>query len=203
MTQNLPLHPDLNALVTLAFLSEPTLQVTNVAYGNTAYRRVNYILHVLGHTPPPAGKYPPYKADRRKGQLVHGEAFMTHVKHVNPTLTFVDQGSDPHLDRILADDPALVGKHHNQTELNFPWLLEFSADVLPSDWLIEPKQAPWTAFAVYIPKISTLIPFNVCGVGYQLGTNLIGETPQTRLNRLLGRRISPHPADSGIDKRKE
>ena len=60
----------------------------------------------------------------------------------------------------------------------------------------------WTAFAVYIPKISTLIPFTVYGVGYQLGTNLIGETGEPRLNRLLGGRIFPHPVDNGIDKRK-
>ena len=127
---------------------------------------------------------------------------MTHVKQANPTLNFVDHGEDPRIDYILADDPALVRKHQYQTELDFPWLLEFSANVLPGERLIEAQQASWMAFAVYIPKISTLIPFNVYGVGYQLGTNLIGETRQTRLNRLLGGRIFSHPGDNGIDKRK-
>ena len=45
--QSLLLHPDLNALVTLAFLTKPTLHVTNVAYSDTAYKSVDYILHVL------------------------------------------------------------------------------------------------------------------------------------------------------------
>ena len=151
MTKNLPLHPELNALVTLAFLTEPTVHVTNVAYSNTAYKSVDYILHILGHTPPPSGEYPTYKADHRKGELVHAEAFMTHVKQANPTLTFVDHGKDPRIDHIFADDPALVGKHQNQTERNFPWLLEFSAGVPPSERLIEAKQASWTAFAVVLP----------------------------------------------------
>ena len=127
---------------------------------------------------------------------------MTHVKQANPTLTFVDHGKDPRINRILADDPALIGKHQDQIELSFPWLLEFSASVLPSERLIEAKQASWTAFAVYIPKISTLIPFNVYGVGYQHSTNLIGETRPSRLTRLLGGRIFPHPGDNSIDKGK-
>ena len=127
---------------------------------------------------------------------------MTHVKQANPTLNFVDHGEDPRIDYILANNPALVGKHQHQTELDSPWLLEFSADILTGERLIEAQQASWTAFAVFIPKLSTLIPFNNYGVRYQLGTNLIGKTRQTRLNRLLGGRIFFYPGNNSIDKRK-
>ena len=201
-TQQLALHPQLNDLVTRAFGRVASLHVTNVEYSNTAHRSVEYILHLLGHKNPTADTYPPYKAAHQAGQLVHAKAFMTHVRDANPTITFVDHGSTPTIGNILANDPARVGTHNNQTELKFPWLLEFSADVLPSERLINPEQASWTAFAVYIPTIFTLIPFNLNGCGYQLGSNLTTNLSQLRINRLLGGRIFPHPADPGNDKRK-
>ena len=94
-TRILPLHPELNELVSLAFLTSPTIHITNCTYSDTAFRSVDYILHILGQTPPPYNAYPPYKADHRKGELVYAEAFMTHVKATNPTLKFVDHGRDP------------------------------------------------------------------------------------------------------------
>ena len=201
-TQQLAVHPHLKDLVTRAFGRAASLHVTTIEYSNTAHRSVEYILHLLGHETPPADTYPPYKADHQAGQLVHAKAFMTHVRGANPTITFVDHGSTPTLGNILANDPSRVGTHDNQTELNFPWLLEFSADVLPSERLINQGQVSWAAFAVYIPNISTLIPFNLNGCGYQLGSNLTTNLTQARLNRLLGGRIFPHPADPGNDRRK-
>ena len=48
---------------------------------------------------------------------------MNHVKAANPTIMFIDHGSAPRLNHLIADDPTLVGTHNNQTELNYPWLL--------------------------------------------------------------------------------
>ena len=99
------------------------------------------ILQLLGQTTQPYDLYPPYKADHRKGELIHAAAFMTHVKAANLTLKFVDHGREPRLNHIIADDPTLVGAYLNQTELDFPWLLEFSTNILAGEKLIKQHQA--------------------------------------------------------------
>ena len=94
---------------------------------------------------------------------------MAHVKDANPTVMFIDHGSAPRLDHLIADDPALVRMDNNQTELNYPWLLEFTVNTFICEKLAYPTHTAWTAFAVYIPQISTLVSFNMMGIVYQLG----------------------------------
>ena len=124
---------------------------------------------------------------------------MTHVKDANPTVIFIDHGITPRLDHLIANEPTLVGTHKNQTELNYPWLLEFAADTFICEMVTNPTHTAWTAFAVYIPQIAMLIPFNMMGIAYQLGANLIGHPDPARFSRLQGGQIFPHPDNDSKD----